>query len=118
MTQDGLGLDGEVYFAFIKAISNSGTVGTEAPLPHSTADTCSEFSVNTAIQSTPSPNFFYSPHGENNRHSDSSTFMDGIQNAMSSTIETNRRAFKAAKVKRLKRLQKQTLTKQNKLHVS
>eukprot|EP00579_Thalassiosira_antarctica_P018156 CAMPEP_0201946278 /NCGR_PEP_ID=MMETSP0903-20130614/54338_1 /ASSEMBLY_ACC=CAM_ASM_000552 /TAXON_ID=420261 /ORGANISM="Thalassiosira antarctica, Strain CCMP982" /LENGTH=1570 /DNA_ID=CAMNT_0048489375 /DNA_START=394 /DNA_END=5106 /DNA_ORIENTATION=- len=125
MTQDGMALDSEVYFAFIKAISNADS---EAMPPYSRAtDTSSEFSANmTTTRSTTSSSFsFLNPsQGEieqstkSSMRSNGTRFMDGFQNAMSSTIESNRRAFKTAKSKRLKRLFKQNLTKQKNLHVT
>lgn len=121
MTQDGMALDSEVYFAFIKAFSNA-----ESETLHSSCkatDTSSELSATKSATSS-SLGFLNSSIGETEQAtkptmlSSSNKFMDGFQNAMSSTIAANRRAFKSAKSKRLKRLSRQVLTKKNNLHVT
>lgn len=127
MTQDGMALDSEVYFAFIKAFSNAES---ETMPPYSRAtDTSSEFSANKSNPSVTSSSFsfLHSSQGETEQsirpssrsmRGNSTKFIDGFQNAMSSTIAANRRAFKTAKMKRTKRLSKQSLTKPKNLCVT
>jgi len=124
MTQDGMSLDSEVYFAFIKAFSNAEN---ESMPPYNRAtDSSSEFSANKSNPSATSSSvsFLNSSQGETEKsikssmRNGSTKFMDGIQNAVSSTVAANRRAFKSAKLKRTKRLFKQNLTKQKNLCVT
>ncbi|KAL7555194.1 hypothetical protein ACHAWF_018944 [Thalassiosira exigua] len=124
MTQDGMALDSEVYYAFIKAFSNAES---EAIPQHSKADTCSEFSANKSIPSVTSSSlsFLNSSQGETepstkktHKRSNSSAIFEGFQNAVQSTIAANRRAFKTAKMKRMKRLYRHNLTKKKNLHVT
>jgi hypothetical protein len=125
MQQDGQTLDSEVYFAYIKAFSNAESEIT-APLSNKAADTSSEFSAVPSVTSS-TVSFLNSSQGGESEHSkkqqsrrSSSTnkFVDGFQNAVSSTIAANRRAFKNAKSKRLRRLSKQKLTKMDNLTVT
>jgi len=118
MTQDGMAVDSEVYFAFIKAISNSES---ETMPPDSRAtDTSSELSTSMTNPSATSSSFSFlnSSTAEAEQSLKSSKFMDGFQNAMSSTIESNKRSFKMARSNRLKRLFKQKLTKRDNLCVT
>jgi len=142
MTQDGMALDSEVYFAFIKAFSNisEGEEGINS-LSRVTEDTASEFSANksntasefSSSKSTNAPSVASSSFSHFNNSSsngDSGTdqslrssmmkmsstkFMDGVQNVLTA----NKRAFKHAKKKRIKRLSKtQSLTKKKNLRVT
>mmetsp|Transcript_37928 Transcript_37928/g.79443 ORF Transcript_37928/g.79443 Transcript_37928/m.79443 type:complete len:1602 (+) Transcript_37928:129-4934(+) len=132
MTQDGMSLDSEVYYSFIKAISKSEN--EVIPLHDRTieatgvtgfTDTSSELSANMTTLSTTSSSFGFLNSSQGEEPSVKSTtkisgnkFIDGFQNAMSSTIETNKRAFRAAKSRRLKKLAKRNLTKKKNLHVT
>ena len=122
MTRDGMILDSEVYSAYIKAFSN---VDDAMPtLSRVTEDTVSEFSVNKSSLSEATSSglkFLNSSQGDTDQSLRSSTtknsstkFLDGL----SSTIATNKRAWKAAKLKRTKRLSKHRLTKQKDLIVT
>ena len=121
MTQDGLQLDSEVYFAFIKAFSNAES---DAASPYNNvADTTSEFSTNKSNPSVTSSSlsFLNSAHSEDpslKSTKGSGKLIDGFQHAMSSSIAANRRAFKNAKTNRIKRLNKQKLTTLKDLHVT
>eukprot|EP01083_Nonionella_stella_P248457 860148_1 len=122
MTRDGMILDSEVYSAYIKAFSN---VDDAMPtLSRVTEDTASEFSVNKSSLSEATSSglsFLNSSQGDTDQSLRSSTtknsstkFLDGL----SSTIATNKRAWKAAKLKRTRRLSKHILTKQKDLIVT
>ena len=126
MTQDGFSLDSEVYYAFVNAFSHLDSQEL-TPLVKET-DTASEISAeisaNLSYQSESSGlSFLNSSKGESERSLKSmmrtgTKFMNGVQNAMSSTIAANRRAYKSAKRKRTKRFTMQKLTKKEKLRVT
>ena len=125
MTQDGMALDSEVVFAFIKAFSNAEGGHTIPTSLTSATDTASEFSASKSALSvtSSSASFLNSSQGEIDQpkkaaKKSGNKFMDGLQNAVSSTIESNRRAFKNAKTRRMKRLAKQRLTKRENLRVT
>lgn len=119
MTQDGLSIDSEVYYCFMKAFSHGGT---EATMSSHHADTLSE--VSAYAPSTVSA--ISSNEQVLNRRAScessatigsklskqSARFLGEINHAMTSSLEENRRAFKTARSKRMSRLFKQTLTKE------
>eukprot|EP00986_Skeletonema_menzelii_P008652 scaffold3743_cov155-Skeletonema_menzelii.AAC.7 len=115
MTQDGLALDAETYFCFIKAFSNN----EGGAIPPLSTDAISEISIGreSSIVSA-STNNLSTSDGNKSRADKRGSIMYGIQNAVSSTIAANRRAFRTAKQKRLKRLGKRRLTKQSNLSVT
>lgn len=123
MTQDGLAVDSEVYFCFINAFSHVES-GTMVPYRHHPSETASEISASVqsiGVDSSVGGNGRRMSQGEDDKslgsklRSHTTKIMDGFHNTMSSTLEDNRRAFKASKSKRLKRLFKQGLTKEKNL---
>ena len=129
MTQDGMALDSEVSYALMKAIDNAD-IGDQGMLHSSRiTDTASEFSVNTSTHSATSSGFTFlntremaeHPSAKSSSKSNGTKFDDfhnSLGKHMSSTIESNRRAFKRAKSRRLRRLFKQKITKRKDLHVT
>jgi len=115
MTQDGLALDSETYFCFINAFSNN----EGGAIPALTTDALSEISIDreSSIVSA-STNNMSTSDGNRSRPDKRGSIMVGIQNVVSSTIAANRRAFRTAKQKRMKRLGRRRLTKQSKLSVT
>lgn len=120
MTQDGLVLDSEIYFCFMKAFSHGDAETTE--------DTVSEFSAYapSAVSGISS-----SGHVFNRRSSadsemtfgskltkHSARFLGEINHVMTSSLEENKRAFKSARSKRMSRLFKKTLTKERDIVVT
>jgi len=142
MTQDGMALDSEVYFAFIKAFSNISegeegmnslsrvTEDTASEFSANKSTTASEFSANKSINAPSVASSSFSHFNNSSSQGDSGTdqslrssmmkmsstkFMDGVQNVLTA----NKRAFKHAKKKRIKRLSKtQSLTKKKNLRVT
>lgn len=123
MTQDGLSIDSEVYYCFMKAFSHGDT---ETTISSNHAETMSEISA-----FAPSAASRISSSGFNRRTScdsnatlgskltnHSSLFLGEINHAMTSTLEENKRAFKSAKSKRMERLYKRTLTKEKDVKVT
>ena len=107
-------MDSETYFCFIKAFSNN----EGGAIPVLNTDALSEISVGreSSIVSA-STNNLSSSEGKPRLKKEKSIIF-GIQNAVSSTIAANRRAFRTAKQKRMKRLGSKRLTKQNNLCVT
>lgn len=125
MTQDGLALDSEVYYAFVNAFSNVEKHELHEQLPHiKDTDTSSDISANVSYRSESSGlSYLNTSQGESERTLKSmmrsgTKFMNGVHSAMSSSIAANRRAYKNAKKKRIKRLSMQQLTRKENLHVS
>lgn len=103
-----------MYFSFIKSLSNNenGTIS------HALIDTVSEFSEGkeSSIVSAATNNM--SLDGKRSRHERKVSIVADIQNAVSSTIAANRRAFRTAKKMRMERLGKRSLTRQKNLCVT
>ena len=123
MTQDGLSIDSEVYYCFMKAFSHGDT---ETTLSSNHAETMSEISAfaPSAASGISSGDFNRRTSCDSNatlgskltKHS--SRFLGEINHAMTSTLEENKRAFKSAKSKRMERLYKRTLTKEKDVKVT
>ncbi len=119
MTQDGFALDSEVYYAFVNAFSHIEC--HEIPPLIKEADTSSEISANLSHQSESSGlSFLNTSKGESDRSLKSMmrTGTKFVQNAVSTTIAANRRAYKTAKKKRTKRFSVQKLTKKKNLRLT
>ena len=120
MTQDGLALDSEVYYCFMKAFARNGDI--DATLSSHNTDTMSEISASapSAVSgiSSSDPTIVRRTSYESKatlgsmltKHS--SKFLGEINHVMTSSLEENRRAFKTARRKRNNRLSKQSLTKE------
>lgn len=135
MTQDGLTVDPEVYYEYMKAFSNAEV--EEMPTQRKTMDTSSEVStimshpsaassaLNLSLDSShavksPHPAVRLQVEAERSLKSmkkSGSKLFTGFQNAMTSTIAANRRAFKIAKGKQM-RLSDHNLTKKDRLRVT
>ncbi len=113
MTQDGLAIDSEVYFSFIRAFSNADgtsiipyqeteTTSAKSSLP---ANSCRRFSGGD----DPSV-------GSNSVRKEMARGINGLYTAMSSA--SHRRAYRKEKVEQVKSFFKQGLTKQNNLVVT
>ncbi|KAL3809623.1 LOW QUALITY PROTEIN: hypothetical protein ACHAXA_006622 [Cyclostephanos tholiformis] len=136
MTQDGLAVDPEVYFEFMKAFSNAEI--EEMHTLRKEIDTSSEIST---IMSHPSATSSVINSSRDSSHAVASAhpavrlqaeaertlksmktggskLLTGFQNAMSSSIAANRRAFKIAKGKQMKRLSNHSFTKKDSLRVT
>jgi pentatricopeptide repeat protein len=119
MTQDGLSIDSEVYYCFMKAFSHGDT---EATMSSHHADTLSEVSAYapSGVSAISSNEQVLNRRGScessatigSKLSKQSARFLGEINHAMTSSLEENRRAFKTARSKRMSRLFKQTLTKE------
>ena len=109
-----MALDSETYFCFIKAFSNN----EGGAIPALTTDALSEISVGRESSIVSASTNMSTSDGTRSRSGKKGSIMTGIQNAVSSTIAANRRAFRTAKQKRLKRLGTRRLTKQSNLSVT
>ena len=143
MTQDGLALDPEVYYEYIKAFSNADMDGTTFTT-NKELDTTSVVSTIHSHSSTTISNLNVSRDSSNAMiiawahpavkmqfeaeeiaeqsitamKRGSTKFMTGIHKAVSSTIAANRRAFKNAKTKQMKLHSKHNFTKKDDLRVT
>ena len=141
MTQDGLALDPEVYYEYIKAFSNADMEGSFTS--NKELDTTSVVStihshpsgtfsnLNVSLDSSNAMIAWAHPAVKMQFEAEelaeqsitamkrgSTKFMTGIQKAVSSTIAANRRAFKNAKTKQKKLHSKHNFTKKDDLRVT
>lgn len=125
MTQDGLQLDSEVYYCFMRAFALNGD--TEATMS-SHYDTMSEISAfaPSAVSGTSSSAI---PFNRRASHDSSTTlgsritkhssrFLGEINHVMTSSLEENKRAFKSARSIRMNNLFKRNLTKEKDIVVT
>ncbi len=136
MTQDGLALDPEVYYAYMKAFSNaeiediptlikeidnSSDVSTIMSHPSATSSVLNSSRDSSHALAPAKPAVRLQAEAERSLKSmktGSSKLLTGFQNAMSSTIAANRRAFKTAKTKQMRRLSDHNFTKKGSLRVT
>ena len=125
MTQDGLQLDSEVYYCFMRAFALNGDTENTLSSHHDTMSDISALAP-SAVSGTSSGAIPFNRHASFDSSvtlgsritNHSSRFLGEINHVMTSSLEENRRAFKKARSKRMSNLFKRHLTKEKDIMVT